>query len=311
MAPSSSRRTPSTRGRGCRCHAPPSHESPADEARSSRYPRSGPRSGRRPWREAGPRPSGCGPNCAYRRTGPPACSRPPPCSFRSAEQPLDDDAVAPLAVEPAMALVDADYTEAAALVEREARDVLREDAGHDLPEAPLRVGPAESVEGGATRPGSPGASRDVHRMLRAAGVGGPTAIGAGARPGDHFAVTHDDDRGIAVALLRHRWRALGGRRRLGLERSDPVRDALVVDARDGRGVLGGGETDRQIHHADRGVSQPKRAVASPAPRSCATMNAGASAGRIPAKVSVADRASVTAGFAKDVEAGNHDAPRVR
>src|SRR6185436_9179482 len=34
------------------------------------------------------------------------------------------------------------------------------------------------------------------------------------------------------------------------------------------------------------------------------MNAGASAGRIPAKVSVADRASVTAGLANEVEAVN-------
>jgi len=56
--------------------------------------------------------------------------------------------------------------------------------------------------------------------------------------------------------------------------------------------------------ADRGVSQRKRAVADAAPMSCATMNAGASDGRIPAKVSVADRASVTAGLANDVEAVN-------
>ena len=34
------------------------------------------------------------------------------------------------------------------------------------------------------------------------------------------------------------------------------------------------------------------------------MNAGASAGRMPAKVSLAARASVTAGLAKDVEAVN-------
>jgi hypothetical protein len=34
------------------------------------------------------------------------------------------------------------------------------------------------------------------------------------------------------------------------------------------------------------------------------MNAGASAGRIPAKVSVAERASVTAGLANDVDAVN-------
>src|SRR4029450_4113461 len=37
------------------------------------------------------------------------------------------------------------------------------------------------------------------------------------------------------------------------------------------------------------------------------MNAGASAGRMPAKVSVADRASVTAGVANDVEAVNQEA----
>src|SRR5947207_2267533 len=53
-----------------------------------------------------------------------------------------------------------------------------------------------------------------------------------------------------------------------------------------------------------GTSQRKRTVAAPAPRSCAMMKPGASAGRIPAKVSVSDRATVTAGFAKDVEAVN-------
>ncbi len=45
-------------------------------------------------------------------------------------------------------------------------------------------------------------------------------------------------------------------------------------------------------------------MAAPAPTSCAAMKAGASAGRMPANVSVAALASVTAGFAKDVEAVN-------
>src|SRR5205085_5322455 len=45
-------------------------------------------------------------------------------------------------------------------------------------------------------------------------------------------------------------------------------------------------------------------VAGPAPASCAAMNAGASAGRMPANVSLAERASVTAGFAKHVDAVN-------
>ena len=41
-----------------------------------------------------------------------------------------------------------------------------------------------------------------------------------------------------------------------------------------------------------------------APTSCANTNAGASIGRIPANVSLAVRARVTAGLAKDVEAVN-------
>src|SRR5262245_1466547 len=53
-----------------------------------------------------------------------------------------------------------------------------------------------------------------------------------------------------------------------------------------------------------GTSHRKSPVAAAAPSNCATMNAGASAGRIPANVSVADRASVTAGLANDVEAVN-------
>ena len=42
-------------------------------------------------------------------------------------------------------------------------------------------------------------------------------------------------------------------------------------------------------------------MAAPAPASWATMKPGTSAGRIPANVSVAARASVTAGLANDVE----------
>ena len=45
-------------------------------------------------------------------------------------------------------------------------------------------------------------------------------------------------------------------------------------------------------------------VAAAAPSTCAAMKPGASAGRRPAKVSVAARASVTAGLANEVEAVN-------
>src|SRR5262249_33120310 len=48
-----------------------------------------------------------------------------------------------------------------------------------------------------------------------------------------------------------------------------------------------------------GTSHRNSAVAAPAPISCATMKPGTSAGLMPEKVSVAARASVTAGFAKE------------
>ena len=53
-----------------------------------------------------------------------------------------------------------------------------------------------------------------------------------------------------------------------------------------------------------GTSQRNKSVDTAAPRSCATMNAGASTGRMPANVSLAERANVTAGFANDVDAVN-------
>src|SRR4029453_7427996 len=53
-----------------------------------------------------------------------------------------------------------------------------------------------------------------------------------------------------------------------------------------------------------GTSHAKSPVATAAPASWATMNAGTSVGRMPAKVSLAARAMVTAGFAKEVDAVN-------
>src|SRR5687767_9877482 len=53
-----------------------------------------------------------------------------------------------------------------------------------------------------------------------------------------------------------------------------------------------------------GTSQRNSSVAAAAPTSCATMKPGTSTGRIPANVSLAARARVTAGLANDVEAVN-------
>src|SRR5215510_3027884 len=54
----------------------------------------------------------------------------------------------------------------------------------------------------------------------------------------------------------------------------------------------------------KGSSQRNTSVATAAPSSCARMNAATSSGRIPAKVLLAARASVTAGLAKEVDAVN-------
>src|SRR5262245_23084579 len=54
----------------------------------------------------------------------------------------------------------------------------------------------------------------------------------------------------------------------------------------------------------RGSSQRHTSVVAAAPSNCARMNAATSSGRIPAKVLLAARASVTAGLAKEVDAVN-------
>src|SRR6185436_2338253 len=59
-----------------------------------------------------------------------------------------------------------------------------------------------------------------------------------------------------------------------------------------------------ITSVGRGINQQATSVATPAPANSAKMNAGTSEGRIPANVSLSDRARVTAGFAKDVEEVN-------
>src|SRR2546428_796862 len=65
----------------------------------------------------------------------------------------------------------------------------------------------------------------------------------------------------------------------------------------------GTNTDSASFGSD-GTSQRNNAVAAPAPASCARINTGVSLGRMPENVSVTERASVTAGFANDVDAVN-------
>jgi alpha-galactosidase len=89
-----------------------------------------------------------------------------------------------------------------------------------------------------------------------------------------------------------------------------LRAAGVVNAREDDRIHGvhdsssserSRSTTRSATLGRAGTSQRKRAVAAAAPATWAMMNPGASAGRMPAKVSLAARASVTAGLANDVD----------
>src|SRR5262245_35590042 len=152
------------------------------------------------------------------------------------EQAFHDDAVAPLPVELAVALVDAHDPEAAPLVEGAAGEVLREDARDDLPEASLGVELTERVQGHAAGAGAASGPCDIDRMLGHAGVGGTAPVRAGAGPGDDLLVSLGHHRGIPIALVGEQGGDLLGLPGFGLERRDPIGDALVVDRRDGGGI---------------------------------------------------------------------------
>ena len=64
------------------------------------------------------------------------------------------------------------------------------------------------------------------------------------------------------------------------------------------------ESAARVSFSGSAKSQPATSEAASAPASCATMNAGTSAGRMPAKLSVSARATVTAGLANEVEEVN-------
>src|SRR3954469_2027535 len=152
------------------------------------------------------------------------------------DQALDDDGVLPLPVEPAMPAVHADLAKPARPRESKACLVLGEDPAEELVvAAPLGLG-GEPVEQRPPGAALPRGARHVDGVLADALVHAPVAVVAGARPSEHYAVVlGDDERRRAVAgPAEHVLRRAGG----GLERGDPILDALVVDGRNGGGVRG-------------------------------------------------------------------------
>src|SRR5262249_20344378 len=117
------------------------------------------------------------------------------------EQPLHDHAVAPLAVELGVAVIDADHAEAATLGRGEGGRGLREDPRDDLPEAARGVRAAERLQRRAPGAGTARGTGDVHGVLGHTGVGGPAAVRPGSGPRDDPAVTLDDHGGKLVSLV--------------------------------------------------------------------------------------------------------------
>ena len=152
------------------------------------------------------------------------------------EQELDDDDVAPHAVESGVASVDADLAEAELPAKDKARLVLREDPADELPEAARAGLCGQRLQRDAT--GAPPArlARDVDREVANAPVGiAVSPVRRGGGPGEDGALLalHDHEREAFVEpRLDVRSRPLAC-----LEGGQPVGDPLVVDACDRLGVL--------------------------------------------------------------------------
>ena len=108
------------------------------------------------------------------------------------QEPFDDHAVTPRALELPMALVHPDDAESAALVERQAGGVLRKDARDELPETAVGVCLAESFEHDAAGSLAASRSRHVHGMLGNSRICRSAPICTGAGPRDHLTVAFGD-----------------------------------------------------------------------------------------------------------------------
>src|SRR6266566_301783 len=156
---------------------------------------------------------------------------------RLADESLDDDGVAPLAVEPAVSSVRADLAEADLREELAARLVLGEDAREELPYPAAFTFADERVHRGAARSGPPRLARDIDGELGNTGVARPRSVLARGRPRDHAPLALDDDGRPALRALAQATCDVVGRPGLGLERGKPIGDPFVVDARDRQSIL--------------------------------------------------------------------------
>ena len=165
-------------------------------------------------------------------------------SSSAAAEPLHDHHVAPAAVQPAVAPIDADLAKPEIRQEPAAWLVLDEDARDELPEGRILGRRDQGLHREAADPLPAGRAGDVHGELRDSGVrrARPVLERGGEADDGPARVDHDHD---GVAAVEPGF-DLGGRPGTRLEGRDPVLDALGVDAGDGgrvtpgRGSRGGG-----------------------------------------------------------------------
>src|SRR3954453_1304392 len=168
-----------------------------------------------------------------------------------ADQLLDDDAVAPLAVELPVAFVDSDLPESDGSHEREARRVVDEDPRHELPAAPRDPGVLERRERDPGHASTASGSCDVHGELGDPVVErAPGPVRRGGRVAEHLLPVGDDDDRV---LVREPAQDGVGRRVLGHEGRGPSVDALVVDRSD-RGCI--------VSHGLPGADRHRDSIAS-------------------------------------------------
>src|SRR5215218_1035610 len=184
-----------------------------------------------------------------------------------AEQPLDEHAVAPLAVEPAVAALDADLVEPRRGVDRAARRVGREDARGQLVVAGALCGRAQLEQQRAPDAAAAGGGRDVDAVLADAAVDAAVGVLAHAREALDAGRSLGDHERQPVLEPR---RDVGLRARVGLERGLALRDALVVD-RGQRRYVGRSRGAQQRHSSSSNPALPH--VPTPPSTTCQTSRA--------------------------------------
>ena len=182
------------------------------------------------------------PRVAGGRQHPATAFRPGPLGRGLAEQPFDEHAVLPLAVETPVALLHADLPEPGGEVCGAAGAVVGEDAAGQLVEAASLGLLAQRAEEPAAEALAPAVRVDVHGVLAHALIHAAVRVEPGAGPSQDPALALDDQEGPAVVQPAGNVR---GRAQPRLQCGDALADPGVVGRDDGVevGVRGGADRD--------------------------------------------------------------------